>query len=153
MAQSLEQQLAQIANKLKPKIQDALEKEVFEEVKQIGEKRVQSDVYDVYEPQQYDRQYLLEKSWAKERLKDKDAGIAVFNTRYGTQSNGDRVYVAEIVETGYGYEFPLSERGYRNGFDGGERPFIENTKEQIKATNVHREKLKQGLKRQGIKVE
>lgn len=153
MTQTLEMQLANIARQLKPKLQNALENEVYEEVKQTGKKHVKEDVYDVYEPQQYERKNLLEKSWGKEKVHGEDAGIAVFNTRYATREDGTKVYVPEIIETGIGYEYPLSQKGFLDGFMGGSRPFIENTEKELMNTNKHKESLKKGLKRQGVKME
>lgn len=148
---SIEQQLAQIAKKIKPKIQNAYEKEVYTEVVKIGAESVNRDVYSLYEPQRYERTGLLAKSWGKEKLDGDDVGISVFNTRTGTRS-GEDVSVAEIIETGFGYEFKPVEKGYRHGYDGGERPFIHNTREEISRSGIHKEKLKEGLTRQGLKV-
>ena len=151
MAESLEKQLERIAKKLQPKINEVMQKEVYEEVKSVARKHVKEDVYDAYEPIQYDRKNLLISSWKMDKLAD---GIAVYNTRYGTRDRGGKVYIPKIIETGTGYEYPLSDRRWlKTKPANGERPFIDNTRKELKSTNKIKQILKSELIKKGITVE
>lgn len=151
MADSLEKQLARIAKKLQPKINEVMQKEVYEEVKDIARKHVKEDVYEAYEPIMYDRKNLLISSWGMNKTSD---GIEVYNTRYGTRDKGGTVYIPKIIESGSGYEYPLAERAWRKSRPSDDsRPFIENTRKEIKSSGIVQEILKKGLNQKGIKVE
>lgn len=146
MTDSLEQQLARISKRLQPKINEIMQKDVYEEVEKIARKHVKEDVYDAYEPIMYDRKKLLLSSWGMEKTSD---GIAVYNTRYG--ENG--VYVPKIVETGEGYKYPLVARAWKKKSNSNNsRPFLENARQEIKTSGTVTEILEKGLKQKGIKV-
>jgi hypothetical protein len=53
--------------------------------------------------------------------------------------------VAQIVESGHGYQHPVQGLGAR--------PFTESTVEKLKETNNHVDALKVGLKKRGVVVE
>ncbi|MBD1379220.1 hypothetical protein IC621_03155 [Bacillus sp. IB182487] len=110
---------------------------------ETGKRHVQEDVYDVYSPDpnnpnSYDRTGKLKESWEVENTPD---GIAVYNSREDDGRN-----VAEIVESGQGYQYDFE-------YNGKPRPFSENTRKELRGSNKLRESLKQDLKSLGIKVE
>lgn len=152
MAESLEKQLARLAKKIQPQINEVMQKDVYEEVKKVARTHVEEDVYDVYEPVVYKRENKLLESWGMNKTSD---GIEVFNTRYGLRDkDAKRVYIPTIIETGAGYEYPLAERAWINKKNAdGSRPFIENTRKELKSSGAVQDVLKKGLQQKGIKIE
>jgi hypothetical protein len=105
-----------------------------------GKQHVQSDVYDVYTPNEsnpkaYKRTGELKENWKTEPTAD---GMAVFNDR-----RDEGRYVAEIVETGKGYQYDFP-------YNGVERPFTKNTADELRDSNELTEALKKDLKSLGI---
>ena len=141
MAISLEQQLTNIEKKRK--IQNALENEVANTVIEEGRNQVQKTVYDVYpNPKKYDRTGLLKESWS---IEPRTNGITIKNTRTDDKTNK---YIPPVIETGIGYEYT----GYGYSYEKP-RPFIQNTKKQIKQDGTHIKALKKGLQQRGVKCE
>lgn len=107
----------------------------------IAESHVQTDVYDKYTPTHYQRTGELKESWDHEEI---DGGIAIFNTK---KSEDYGYSVAEVVETGQGYQYDFE-------YSGVPRPFIENTKEELRRRkNEVVQAMKKDLKASGINVE
>lgn len=147
---------------LEKKIEESLDKEVTNTIRDVMLNNIEETVYDTYEPSQYKRRY------EKEGLSDPsniggvivNGELQVFNATAGnpdiyingkrdvSQNDGD--YLAPIIEYGKGYDFS-SENG-NNGYEKP-RPFVENTREELKQTKAHVKALKQGLKNRGINVE
>jgi len=133
-------QLEQYVNKM---AKEAMLKgnSVKETVIETGKRHVQTDVYDVYpNPKIYERTGELKENWEVEETVD---GIAVFNDR---RDSGK--YIAEVIETGKGYDYT----GY--GYDYEKpRPFTENTRQELAKGNKLANSLKQDMKRNGLDVE
>ncbi|MCP1159446.1 hypothetical protein [Bacillus infantis] len=109
---------------------------------EAGKRHVQEDVYDVYtpnpnNPNSYKRTGELKNNWKSEPTAD---GIAVFNDR----RDGDR-YVAEIVETGQGYQYDFP-------YDGKARPFTENTRKELDGSSQLKDGLRKDLRNAGLDV-
>lgn len=135
---------------LQKQINDVLQNEVKNEVEETMRNHIQKDVYEAYTPYStdgktphYERTYELLRS-IESNLVD-DGMLSVENTRH----EGDRDIVS-VIEYGQGYQW-----GYVRDLDEeiGARPFVENTREELRQTNKHVEALKKGLKRQGLDVE
>jgi len=147
---------------LEKKIEDSLEKEVTNTIRDVMLENIEETVYDTYEPFQYDRRH------EKEGLSDPsniggvivNGELQVFNATAGNSyisNNGNYSisqntgqYLAPIIEYGQGYDFS-SENGDK-GYEKP-RPFVENTREELKQTKEHVKALKRGLKNRGINVE
>ncbi|KON87336.1 hypothetical protein AF332_11205 [Sporosarcina globispora] len=113
---------------------NAVKNTVIEE----GKKQVQETVYDVYTPRIYERSGELKESWEAEETAD---GMAMFNDR-----RDDGRYVAEVVETGQGYQYDFE-------YNGKPRPFTENTRKALDGSSKLTDSLRKDLKSIGIDVE
>ena len=113
-------------------------RETFEAV---GQDHVQNDVYDKYDPTMYQGRGKLKESFRTDKV---DNGIAIDNTR-----SEDGRDIAEIVEKGHydseGYNYVKKGAAYLLP-----RPFMQNTKQEIKDRNLHVTELQKGLKARGI---
>ena len=116
---------------------------VFEE---IGKNHIETDVYKAYTPDKnnpdsYNRTGKLRESFKTNPTKN---GIEITNTR---SENGRDI--AEIVEKGH-----YDSQGYEHVKKGAAylfpRPFMQNTKQEIKDRNLHVTELQKGLKARGI---
>ncbi|WP_423734300.1 hypothetical protein ACO9S3_07945 [Bacillus velezensis] len=105
-----------------------------------GQEHVQSDVYDAYDPLEYERTSLLKDSFV---IQNESNGISLDNTR---GDNGKDV--ATVVETGQGYTYPDK---YDYGY-GKPRPFMKNTAESLKDGRLVAA-MKKDLNASGIKTE
>jgi len=142
--------LKELEKFLQKQINDALKNEVKNEVEETIRDHIQKDVYEAYTPYStdgktphYERTYELLRS-IESNLVD-DGVLSVENTRHEGNRN-----IVEVIEYGQGYQW-----GYVRNLDEeiGARPFIENTREELRQTNKHVGALKKGLKRQGVDVE
>lgn len=130
---------------LQKQVQAALENEVAEAVKDVIQDHVQKDVYDAYNPKihirdEHDGGLIDRRNIESRPIKD---GIEVENvTRH------DGKYIPTVIETGQGYTYS----GYGYGYEEP-RPFIANTREQIKKEQIHTKTLKKALEQKGFKVE
>jgi len=115
-------------------------KHVKNTVIETGKKHVDKDVYSVYAPKIYERTGLLRESWDVENTDD---GIAVFNTR----TDGEK-YIPETIEYGINYDYS----GYGYAYEKP-RPFINNTREELRNSNAFKEAMKKDLKDAGFDVE
>ena len=135
-----QQDLVKFLQKLNQPIAKALIDDVAKTVKKIQKEKVKEEVYDVYEPTMYSRTGLLgsEESMKSELIND--TTLVIENVR----SDGDR-NVAEVVESGSGYNFGFE-------YAGVPRPFTEATREELRNTGAHKSAMHRGLKRQNIKL-
>ncbi|WP_145413307.1 hypothetical protein [Paenibacillus xylanexedens] len=135
-----QQDLIKFLQKLNKPIAKALIGDVAPTVKQIQKDKVKEEVYDVYEPTMYSRTGLLgsEESMRSELIND--TTLVVENVR----SDGDR-NVAEVVESGSGYNFSFE-------YAGVPRPFTEATREELRNTGAHKAAMYKGLKKQGLNL-
>lgn len=127
-------------------VKSALENEVFEEVKEEMQDKIQTITYDRYEPTHYERTGTLLETIEKEMLNDNT--LAVENTRSDIE-HGVQKDVTEIIEKGRGYTW-----GYVRNLDEeiGPRPFIAETRESLQKSDKLKRAIKKGLERQGIKT-
>lgn len=119
-------------------VQSTLRDEVAKVAVETMQKHVQEDVYDVYEPVMYERTGRLKREIEVDVVDDNT--IAIENARYENGRN-----IAEIVETGQGYQYYFE-------FYGEERPFTRNTREELKNTNKLKNAMAKGLNKRGIKT-
>lgn len=163
---TLHDALTKIDKHLNKKIDNALSKEVFAKVRDAEVSAIEKEVYEVYEvynPQGYRRRMASgglsdPKNIVIEGGAATGGRLSVVNV---TPSNPggckNRKFVTtdkdlpSLVEYGDGYQ------GYHYDFasDGaymGPRPFTETAAENLKKTGAHVKALKDGLRRQGIKV-
>lgn len=105
-----------------------------------GKKQVQETVYDVYDPKVYERTGQLKENW---NWQDTPDGIEIINTRTDEESGK---YIVDTVEYGrnYDYEFEYSNKG---------RPFVENTRENLRNSSKLKNALKQDMRSIGLDIE
>lgn len=135
-----QQDLVKFLEGLNKPIAKALSNDVAKTVKTMMAEKVQDEVYKVYEPTMYSRTGKLGSVESMKSELINDTTLVVENVR----SDGDR-NVAEIVESGQGYQFGFE-------YAGVPRPFTEATREELRNTGAHKAALYQGLKQQGIEV-
>ncbi len=161
---TIREALEKANQQLMAKVDNAMTKEVFEEVRDEEAATIYSEVYKVYIPKIY-------------RRRGESGGMGDphnIEIRGGTAKGGTMVVVnitepnpggcmndslvttgknlPELVEFGYGYkdyryDFPKAGATYMRS-----RPFTAKTIEHLKESGAHVDALKVGLKRQGIKV-
>lgn len=155
--------LTKINRQLATKIDDAMTKEVFEEVRDEEAATIYAEVYKVYTPRIYRRRgeyggladpYNIEIKGGVAKG-GRMAVINVTDPNPGGTMNNDHVTTGknlpELVEHGDGYKFyhyDFHSRGrYMNA-----RSFTAKTIENLKKNRAHVTALRDGLRRQGIKV-
>jgi len=158
--------LKDLQKTLQLKITKALENEVTNKVKDVMVKHIEDDVYSKYTPSRtsqnsYDRRGIDEGLADPSNIGGVMVGdtLEVFNATVGNpditindvtyQSQNEGEYLTPIIEYGQGYDFS------NDGNSGYEkpRPFVKNTRDELKQTKTHVKALKQGLKNQGINVD
>lgn len=144
---------------LQMKIADSLQNEVFEEVRDVEQKNIDSTVYKSHTPKAYQRRgedggLIADENIVKEMIDDNTLSV-----RNETPANLDSQYkratdknLPELIEYGDGYngthyDYPYGEN--RDKFMSA-RPFTQNTIEELEQTKAHVAALKKGLKRNGI---
>lgn len=135
--------LKDLERSLNKYINNALQKEVKENVEETMRDKIQTEVYDAYTPTDYVRSYELFESI--EGKLETDGVLSVENTRQEAGKD-----IVKIIETGKGYTW-----GYRRNLDEeiGERPFITETKKELQRTESYKKAFKEGMKRQGVDLE
>lgn len=162
--------LKELKGELQKKVNKALQNDVAPVVKNTMIKHIDEDVYDVYEPSTYVRRFNHSgievqspfDNTENTGLEDIDNIISIVQNDTLIVENdtlGSRFYrdkkgkwktsknynqpIAEVIETGHGYDV----------WDDAEpRPFIKNTRNELRETGKHAEALKKGLEKQGLKV-
>ena len=162
--------IKELEKELQDRIDAALLTDVAEMVRDVMTDHINRDVYDVYEPSQYTRRYNESGIDINSRFDDTNntglldpANITAYIDRTGilTVENdtvGSKYYykkgskvisknagkpIAGVIETGNGYDV----------WDDAEpRPFIANTRDEIREGDYHIKALKQALKRMGLDV-
>lgn len=144
--------LAELKRELNRRVENALRDTEFRDVlKETMAEHVWSDVYDVYTPKKYVRRedeggladknkmiFDLEKSGGNYTLKMMN--ITEGNPWY--EPNDAGFYISRIIETGKGYNFKGAFRK--------PRPFIANTREDLRTNEQHLWALRDALERQGL---
>jgi hypothetical protein len=148
---------SQIEVYLQEKLNDCLQKEVAEMVKDKISDHVKSDVYDVYrKPIEYKRRGFIEGSGGLGDTEQMDSRLiqdGVLEVKNNADFNHPFAYthggygdidldksLTENIEFGYGLmDAPFNQP----------RPFIKNTREEIRSSRLHIEILKSALKSRG----
>ena len=148
--------LKELRKAVEKAIDNSLENEVFEVVRDEEIKSIETDVFAVYTPKIYERRAFGgiddEENITHDTVKNgtiKIENITEFNQEYKTANEGPELAV--LIEYGHGnkdyyYDYPSS-----NDFCDP-RPFISNTRKRLKKSGKHKETLKIGLKRNNIKT-
>lgn len=155
MGMSVEQALAQALAQIRPKIDNALSKEVAKVVKETQAQSARTQVYGVYSPVMYPRRGSL--SDQGQMTATVAGGVLTvrstatpssFSIPAGRATTGKNL--VQLVEGGHGasggYDFPTN-RNYMYP-----RPFITITAAQLEGSRQHISALRSGLIRQGLKV-
>jgi hypothetical protein len=143
-------------------VKESLEDDVAKEVKRVMKDHIETDVYDVYEPTSYKRTGKLKEDIDHSLIED-GYTLSVRNTREENQY-GKHKNIAEIIETGIGYEKykvsqgkimkvsikPSRKSGWK---DWKPRPFTENTRLDLIRNKQHEDAMRKGLKKRGMEVE
>lgn len=162
---TLRDQLARIKQRIAPKIDDALEHEVADAIRDEEAETIKETIYGVrtpvYSPKMYHRRgddggmgdpYNIEHEV-------KDGVLTVVNKtdpNPGGTMNNDLVttgkYLDKLIEYGHGssggfYDFPKAGANFMKP-----RPFTAKTIEHLKQNKAHVDALQDGLERQGIKT-
>lgn len=121
-------------------IQDTMVNEVADEVKDEMVTAVETSVYRVYDPVQYNRRYGNGGLGARENMQVTEIPNGISVRDIAPLDNGRTDYeLDDIVVNGLGrMPFP--------------RELYSECKEQLEITGNHKEALKQGLKNRGYKV-
>lgn len=159
------QSMDDLCDYLQSEIDSALIDNVAESVRSQMLEHIQTDVYSVYEPEIYLRRYenggLSDSRNITPSLVSKGVleveNKTPFNTdpecsidpSYHTDNYG--YGLAGLIEYGYGwseahYDYPRKGRSYLK-----KRPFIANTRADLKTNKQHIQALKDGLKTRGIR--
>ena len=150
--------LKELQNALQDKIDYALLTDVADTVSDVMTDHIARDVYDVYTPATYKRRLnnggLLDKDNINSSIEENT--LVVENNTKGkpyyrvgagfTYSQNKGKEIVGVIETGDGYDIHDWE------YDGVPRPFIQNTREDLKNNKYHITALKQGLEKQGLEV-
>lgn len=156
--------LAKANKQLMSKIDDAMTKEVFEEVRDEESATIYAEVYKVYKPRIYRRRgeygglgdpYNIEiqggaavgGKMAVVNMTEPNPGGGVSDALVTTGKN-----LPELVEYGDGYKFYSYDFPTMGAAFMGPRPFTAKTIEHLKTSRAHVNALKTGLKRQGVDV-
>lgn len=161
--------LKELRKHIEKAISNSLENEVFEDVRETERRHVQTDVFDVYKPRVYHRREFYPEeyvSYGETGIGVKDErniifdpvkngvlkveNVAKFNPRYKTKNHGPGLVI--LIEYGHGsrgiyYDYPKYPEYL------SPRPFIANTREEIKQTKSHVKAMKLGLRRNKIECE
>ena len=163
ISMTISKALAQINKQLSSKIDNALSKEVFSEVRDEEVATIENEVYGVYTPQIYRRRgeyggladpYNIEiqggvaqgGKMSVVNVTDPNPSGCTSDARVTTGKD-----LPQLVEHGDGYKF------HHYDFPSGgkymqARPFTAKTTENLRKSKAHIAALKDGLTRQGIKV-
>lgn len=128
-------------NYLQRQVNNSMETDVAEVVVDVVKQHVEIDVYNAYEPKDYQREFQLLNNVKSQVISEGTIEINDIRT------DGDK-NVTQIVEYGKGYT-------WRGNLDEriGPRPFIENSRMDIIQNKTHVNALKQSLTNKGLQVE
>lgn len=156
--------LAKINKQLMPKVDDALTREVFAEVRNEEAATIQEVVYGVYTPHRYRRRGKNGGLGDADNIQikggtAKGGRLAVVNTTPPNPGGCGRTGMVTVdkslpslVEHGQGYHGHAYDFAQSGGDYLSPRPFTAKTVERLKESKAHITALKDGLRRQGVKV-
>ena len=135
------QSTAELFSYLSKNIKDTLEDDVFEAVRDVEQKHIDSDVYDVYDPLYYER-------------RDTAGGLIADQNIIKTMLNDSTLMVENTTRSDKG-DFNLPqwiEEGLIKGFGSyaEPRPFTQNTAEDLQSNRQHVGAMKNGLNKRKI---
>jgi hypothetical protein len=145
---------------IKDTVNNSLENEVTDTVREFEQQHIDDDVYSVYKPKMYKRRGLDGGLIADENIigyvDESKSTLTVVNATPPNPHALDEDLVTtdknlpELIEYGDGYngnnyDFPTDDGAFMYP-----RPFVENTIDELKNTKEHIKALKEGLKRNGI---
>lgn len=134
---------------LQTAVDDAVQNEVFEKIKEVLLSHIASDVYGAYpKPKMYDRRGSSGGFSDPANIVNEGSGhelrvvnITPPNPLGEPEATTDK-NLASVIETGSGYDY----------FSPGARPFNENATNDLLRSGVLIDAIIDGLKRQGIKT-
>lgn len=160
---TLQDALKKVNGQLMPKINNALSKEVFAKVRDVEASAIEKEVYEVYDPQEYYRR-MASGGLADPKNIVVEGGVAtggrlsVINmtppnpggcaNRRLVTTDKDLPSLVEYGDGYHGYHYDCPS----DGDYMGPRPFTETAAENLKKSGAHIKVLKDGLRRQGVKV-
>lgn len=137
---------------LKKVAKKALETEVAKTAEEVMKDKIDSEVYDVYTPTEYNRTFKLRES-SKTKMID-DTALELYNDRFDEDEqispetmlyHDSGRYIPSVIESGKGYEWVEDEKI-------GARPFGAETYKELKDDKFKKALIK-GIEKQGIKVD
>lgn len=134
---------ADLEKYLNQKIKKSLSNEVADVARDTMSKHVMSDVYQAYEPTQYQRTGDLYKDISTTMKNDNT--LEIENVARDEESGR---LIAPVVESGEGYEWKKSRIYQMQPFP---RPFVENTAKELE-NGLAKQALVDGLRKQGLDV-
>jgi hypothetical protein len=135
--------LADLEKYLNQQIKKSLLNEVADVARDTMSKHVMSDVYQAYEPTQYQRTGDLYKDISTTMKNDNT--LEIENVARDEESGR---LIAPVVESGEGYEWEKSRIYQMQPFP---RPFVENTAKELE-NGLAKQALVDGLRKQGLDV-
>lgn len=161
---TIREALKKANQQLMAKVDNAMTKEVFEEVQDEEAATIYEVVYKVYTPRMYRRrgEYggMADSNNIEIAGGASHGGVMVVvnltKPNPGGCMNDSQVTTGknlpELIEYGDGYKFYQYDFPKRGAAYMGPRPFTAKTIEHLKESKAHVVALKAGLQRQGIKV-
>jgi hypothetical protein len=134
---------AELEKYLNQQIKKSLSNEVADVARDTMSKHVMSDVYQAYEPTQYQRTGDLYKDISTTMKNDNT--LEIENVARDEESGR---LIAPVVESGEGYEWKKSRIYQMQPFP---RPFVENTAKELES-GLAKQALVDGLRKQGLDV-
>jgi hypothetical protein len=134
---------ADLEKYLNQQIKKSLSNEVADVARDTMSKHVMSDVYQAYEPTQYQRTGDLYKDISTTMKNDNT--LEIENVARDEESGR---LIAPVVESGEGYEWKKSRIYQMQPFP---RPFVENTAKELES-GLAKQALVDGLRKQGLDV-
>lgn len=155
-------------------IDNTLENEVFEEVKETELRHIEKDVYAVYKPNDYFRRYehtgmldpnniVITDEFGDNTVTNGKLSVVNITSPKSYTADGEATInkdLPELIE--YGHKNYLNKNSTANGYDypyGTDtsfiepRPFTANTIDELQTTKAHVVALKKGLSSKGFDVD
>lgn len=139
--------ISQLEAYLKSQIKETMNKEVNEVVRSTLKENVIEEVYDQFEPTQYERTGgLYQDRNIESNIIDTGDGVELSVRSIRKEDGRD---IAKIIETGKGYSWKKSQIAQSEM----QRPFHEVTQKEIEDKGLAKKAMKKGLRSRGLDVE